>query len=102
MQITVKLAGPLRKKVGGLTNGEKQLELAEGTTVSQAIAALGLAGQVRMLMLNGKALFKDQALQPGDRLMLLPHALAFNMYVATGFLAPEVREEISKKKGSPS
>ena len=96
MQITVKLAGPLRKKVSGLVNGEIQLELNPGTLVSQAIEELGLGGQVRMLILNGKALKKDKPLGDGDRLMLLPPALAFNMYVATGFLAPDAREQVKK------
>lgn len=98
MKVTVKLAGPLRKKVSGLVNGEIQLELEPGTRISQAIEKLGLAGQVRMLMLNGRAVKQDKPLEPGDRLMLLPPALAFNMYVATGFLAPDAREQVKKGK----
>ena len=97
MRITVKLAGPLRQEVQGLSGGEKVLELAEGATVSQAIETLGLGGKVRMLMLNGKALKEDAALAEGDRLMLLPPSLAYNMYVATSFLAPSVREQIKKQ-----
>ncbi|BEQ16681.1 MoaD/ThiS family protein [Desulfoferula mesophila] len=97
MQITVKLAGPLRKQVEGLVGGEKTLELAQGTTVSQAIEELGLTGKVRMLMLNGRPLQKDAPMMNGDRLMLLPPSLAYNMYVATNFLAPSVREDINKK-----
>ncbi len=98
MRVTVKLAGPLRKEVEGLVDGEIVLELAQGTTVSQAIEALGLAGKVRMLMHNGKALKQDTALAEGDRLMLLPPSLAYNMYVATNFLAPSVREQIKKRQ----
>jgi len=97
VQITVKLAGPLRKEVEGLVGGEKTLNLPEGTTVSQAIEALGLTGKVRMLMLNGRPLQQDGPVKDGDRLMLLPPSLAYNMYVATNFLAPSVREDIRKK-----
>ena len=97
MRVTVKLAGPLRKEVQGLIDGEIILELAEGTKVSQAIDALGLTGKVRMLMHNGKALKQDTVLTEGDRLMLLPPSLAYNMYVATNFLAPSVREQIKKQ-----
>jgi sulfur carrier protein ThiS len=97
MQITAKLSGPLRKEIEGLVEGEITVELPEGTMISGAIEALGLAGKVRMLMLNGKAAMHDTELKDGDRLALLPPALAFNMYVATGFLAPEVREEIRNK-----
>ncbi|MCB2192194.1 MAG: MoaD/ThiS family protein [Deltaproteobacteria bacterium] len=97
MRITVKLAGPLRKEVEDLVGGEKQLDLPEGATVSQAIEELGLTGKVRMLMLNGRPLQHDGSMTDGDRLMLLPPSLAYNMYVATNFLAPSVREEIRKK-----
>ena len=65
--------------------------------MSQAIEALGLGGKVRMLMLNGKALKEDAALAQGGRLMLLPPSLAYNMYVATSFLAPSVREQLKRE-----
>ena len=97
VRITIKLAGPLRKEVEGLVGGEKLLELPEGATVAQAIEALGLTGKVRMLMLNGRPLQQDGPMSDGDRLMLLPPSLAYNMYVATNFLAPSVREDIRKK-----
>ncbi len=99
MQITAKLSGPLRKEIEGLQNGEISFQVPEGTMVTGAIEALGLTGKVRMLMLNGKAVLHDTELHDGDRLALLPPSLAFNMYVATGFLAPAVREDIRKKRG---
>jgi len=98
MRITVKLAGPLRKKVTGLTAGQKELELAEGTTVSQAVESLGLGDSVRMLLLNGRPILQDRALGEGDRLFLMPPELAYNMYVATGFLSPKTREDIRRRQ----
>lgn len=99
MRITVELAGPLRREVAGLAAGEKELDLPAGARVSQAVEALGLAGRVRMLLLNGRALLEDRELAEGDRLFLIPPELAYNMYVATGFLSPMVREEIRRKQG---
>lgn len=94
MNITVKLCGPLRKMVQGHHLGELALDLETGTTISQAVESLGISDQVRMLMLNGKAALEDRPLNEGDRLTLIPPQLAYNMYVATGFLAPKVRERI--------
>jgi sulfur carrier protein ThiS len=100
MRITVKLAGPLRKEVEGLRQGELELELAAGSTVGQAVERLGLGSRVRMLLLNGRPLLEDRELAPGDRLFLMPPELAYNMYVATGFLAPGAREDIRRGKGN--
>ncbi len=38
-----------------------------------------------------------RALAEGDRLMLPPPSLAYNMYVATNFLAPSVCEQLKKQ-----
>jgi sulfur carrier protein ThiS len=97
MRITVKLAGPLRKEVEGLKAGELELELPDGATVGQAVERLGVGARVRMLLLNGRPLLQDQELAEGDRLFLMPPELAYNMYVATGFLAPGAREEIRRR-----
>jgi sulfur carrier protein ThiS len=99
MLISIKLAGPLRKEVQGHDKGELGLELPEGTKVSGAVESLGIAERVRMLLLNGRPLLDDRELVEGDRLFLLPPELAYNMYVATGFLTPMVRDEIRKKRG---
>ena len=98
MDITYKLCGPLRKMVQGHQAGELVLDLPDGTTISQAVEAVGLKGEVRMLMLNGKAQLNDVALSPGDRLTLIPPQLAYNMYVATNFLSPMTRDEIRRKQ----
>ncbi len=100
MEITVKLCGPLRKLVQGHHQGEMVLDLAEGATIGQAVESLGISDQVRMLMLNGRAVQDDRPLAPGDRLTLIPPQLAYNMYVATGFLAPSVRRRIKQDEGA--
>jgi sulfur carrier protein ThiS len=94
MEITFKLCGPLRKMILGHVDGELKLQVAQGATVSQAVEQIGLTDKVRMLLHNGKALLHDTALADGDRLTLIPPELAYNMYVATGFLSPTVREKI--------
>jgi sulfur carrier protein ThiS len=98
MLILIKLAGPLRKEVPGHQQGELNLELPAGTTVSGAVEALGIKDRVRMLLLNGRPQLEDRELVEGDRLFLMPPELAYNMYVATNFLSPMVREEIRKKQ----
>ncbi len=98
MRIIVKLAGPLRREVPDLKAGEKELELPEGTTISEAVESLGLGERVRMLLVNGRPQLEDRPLIEGDRLFLIPPQLAYNMYVATGFLAPKVREDIRRKR----
>jgi sulfur carrier protein ThiS len=98
MLISFKLAGPLRKEVEGLEQGEISLELPQGTTVSAAVDALGIKDRVRMLLLNGRPQLEDKELKDGDRLFLMPPELAYNMYVATNFLSPMAREEIRKKQ----
>ena len=99
MRIAIKLAGPLRKEVEGHQQGELDLELPDGTTVSGAVDYLGIRDRVRMLLLNGRPQLEDKELVDGDRLFLMPPELAYNMYVATNFLSPMAREEIRKKQG---
>ena len=99
MKVTVKLIAFLRKLVEGHEYGALTLELSEGTTISQAVESLGITKEVRMLLLNGKACLDDKELVDGDHLTLIPPQMAYNMYVATNFLSPMVREEIRKKQG---
>lgn len=99
MRISIKLAGPLRKDIEGHQQGELELDLPQGTTVSAAVEALGIKERVRMLLLNGMPQLEDRELEEGDRLFLMPPELAYNMYVATGFLSPMARDEIRRKRG---
>ncbi len=93
MKITLKLGGPLRKKVEGLVDGEIVLDLPDGAHITTAIEALGLKREdVKLVMHNHKAAPYDYELQDGDRLGLFPPQLAYNMYVALSFrseLKPE-------------
>jgi sulfur carrier protein ThiS len=98
MQITIKLGGPLRKRISGHQQGELSLELAEGSKVSDALIELGLDGDVvRVLMLNGRPIAHDKVLKENDRLALFPRELAFNVCTAISFFNPLVREAHTKK-----
>ena len=93
MRISVKLGGPLRKRVQGHERGEMNLDLAAGARVSDALLALGLVGDVvRVLMVNGRPIKHDQEMQEGDRLALFPRELAFNTQVAVNFYNPLARQ----------
>ncbi len=86
MTVRIKLGGPLRERVSGHIDGEMDLDLPEGSRVSDALAALGLSlDQVRVMMLGGRPVTDDVELRQGDRLALFPPELAFNMYVAINF-----------------
>lgn len=93
MKITIKLGGPLRKKVAGLVDGEIVLDLQDGARITTAIKALGLTPEdVKLVMHNHKSSPHDNELRDGDRLGLFPPQLAYNMYVALSFrsqLKPE-------------
>ncbi|MGD9123539.1 MAG: MoaD/ThiS family protein [Desulfarculaceae bacterium] len=94
MQITIKLGGPLRKRVQGHEQGEMLLELPSGAHVSGALAQLGLEGDVvRVIMKNGRAIFSDEPLSDGDRLGLFPRELAYNTITAISFLNPLAKKE---------
>lgn len=86
MKVTVKVGGPLRKRVKGLVEGSRVLDLKSGARVTDAIAAMGLElDQVRVIMLGGRPVFKNVELKEGDRLAMFPPEMAFNMYVAINF-----------------
>jgi sulfur carrier protein ThiS len=75
------------------------LELPPGAYVSDALAALGLEGDVvRVLMLNGRPIASDVEMEDGDRLGLFPRELAFNVYVATNFFNPLARKYLGGGK----
>ena len=98
MLISIKLGGPLRKRISGHDRGELSLELEQDSKVSDALIKLGLDGDVvRVLMLNGRPIAEDKALKTGDRLALFPRELAFNVCTAISFFNPLVREAHSKK-----
>ena len=60
MIVSIKLGGPLRERVQGHERGEMALELPPGACASDALAALGLEGDVvRVLMLNGRPAMWD-------------------------------------------
>ncbi len=99
MNITIKAGGPLRKRLEGLKDGQKILELAPGAKVSDAFAALGLeVTEVRVMMLNGRPVHSDLELKEGDRLALYPPELAFNKYVAINFFNVLAKEGIQKQR----
>ncbi|MEW5724540.1 MAG: hypothetical protein AB1896_15625 [Thermodesulfobacteriota bacterium] len=94
MKITIKLGGPLRKKIEGHQGGELVLELPENARVSDAITALGLGpGDIRVLMKNGLAIHQDETLKDNDRLGLFPRELAYNTITAISFFNPLARKE---------
>ena len=94
MNITIKLGGPLRKRVSGHTLGLMTLSLSEDAHVSDAINRLGLGpDDVRVIMKNGRSIQKDEALIDGDRLGLFPRELAYNTITAISFFNPLARKK---------
>lgn len=92
MRIDVKLGAGLRARFPGQQGGLLAVDLPEDAMVSQALSQLGLDGdQVRVLMLNGRALHQDRVLQPGDRLALFGREQAFNVMTAMSFFNPLAR-----------
>ena len=93
MDITIKLGGPLRKKVSGHELGLMTIQLDNGAHVSDAILHLGLElDEVRVIMKNGRAIQSDEELKPGDRLGLFPRELAYNTMTAISFFNPLARK----------
>ncbi len=71
MEVTVRLFAMLRERAGA---GEINLELAEGASVADALAALDeVAGGLPVLLaVNREYAARDQRLAPGDELALIP------------------------------
>lgn len=96
MKITIKLGGPLRKKIEGHDRGEMVLDLTDGGRISDALIALNLGpDEVRVIMKNGRAIHEDEVLQDGDRLGLFPRELAYNTMTAISFFNPLARKKTS-------
>lgn len=95
--ITIKIGGPLRKKVRGLVGGERNITLPDGGRISDAVAALELIPtDVRVMMLNGRPVRSNVELAEGDRLAFFPPEQAFNMYVAINFFNTLLRDELEE------
>lgn len=50
----------------------RAFELAEGTTVSDVIASIGLPDQMRIVFVNGRKADESAELHDGDRLAIFP------------------------------
>ena len=97
--ITIKVGGPLRKKVSDLVGGERKINLPDGGRISEAISALDLTpADVRVMMLNGRPVRSNVELAEGDRLAVFPPEQAFNMYVAINFFNALLRDELEEKR----
>ena len=71
MEVTVRLFAMLRERAG---SGELVLDLPDGASVGDALDRLGeLAGGVPLVMaVNREYAPRDQVLDPGDELALIP------------------------------
>ena len=99
MIVTVKAGGPLRLRVEGLKEGQREVELEEGARISDVFGALKLGvGEVRVMMLNGRPVHSDVELKEGDRLALYPPELAFNKYVAINFFNVLAKKGIQESR----
>ncbi|MEW6262906.1 MAG: MoaD/ThiS family protein [Thermodesulfobacteriota bacterium] len=95
MKITIKMGGPLRKRIPGHVAGELILDLSDEANVSDALTALGLEpDEVRVIMKNGRAIHSDESLADGDRLGLFSREQAFNTITAISFFNPLARKKI--------
>jgi sulfur carrier protein ThiS len=93
MDITIKLGGPLRKKIQGHEGGLMVRTFPEGCRISDVLTDLKLTpDDVRVIMKNGKAIQGDEALIEGDRLGLFPRELAYNTMTAISFFNPLARK----------
>jgi len=50
----------------------RTLDLAQGTTISDVIASLGLPDEPRVVFVNGRHATDDHVLREGDRLAIFP------------------------------
>jgi sulfur carrier protein ThiS len=73
MQIEVRLYATLRRHAPSAAGGVLALDVPEGCTAADAIAAVRVnAGEVHMLMVNGVNSPPERVLAEGDRLGLFP------------------------------
>lgn len=68
MQINVKLHGVLREIFPKGNRGQSQIELADGATVADALAQLGIKRQVIVAINDSAESEKDQILTDGDHI----------------------------------
>lgn len=50
----------------------RTFELAEGTTIAEVIAAIGLPDEPRVIFVNSRHAAEDRVLSEGDRLAIFP------------------------------
>ena len=73
MKIHVKLFATLRKYLPGQSKQQLDLELSDGSTVSQVLQQLGVPeSEVAFVFVNSKQHKLDQPLSPGDELGIFP------------------------------
>lgn len=86
-EITVRLFASLRKHAPeDFDRGTGTRDIQEGSPIADVIDALEIpADRVKMIMKNGRAAVREDAISPGDRIALFPPEVAFNLYVAMNF-----------------
>ncbi|MGC8495347.1 MAG: MoaD/ThiS family protein [Syntrophobacteraceae bacterium] len=73
MRIEVRLYATLRRFSPGAEGGTLFIDVPRGATAAEAIATVGVdAGQVHLLMINGRNSPFEQTLAEGDRMGLFP------------------------------
>ena len=98
MKITIKLGGPLRKKIEGHDRGLLVLDMPSESLISDVLYKLGLdLDEVRVIMKNGRAIHEDSLLVDGDRLGMFPREQAFNTMTAISFFNPLARNKKEKQ-----
>ena len=74
MRVTVRLYAFLAERVPGARSGSRlELELPEGSTLSDLVARLAVPReQARITVVNGRMQELDHRLQPGDEVGIFP------------------------------
>ncbi len=73
MRIEIRLYATLRRFSPGAQEGTLFIDVPQGATAAEAIATAGVdAGQVHLLMINGRNSPFEQTLVEGDRIGLFP------------------------------
>jgi molybdopterin converting factor small subunit len=86
-EITVRLFASLRKHApADFDRGAGTLDIEDGSPIAEIITELNIPpDRVKMIMKNGRAAVREDAISPGDRVALFPPEVAFNLYVAMNF-----------------
>ncbi len=70
MHVTVKMIGPFTVTAGF---SEKQVEVAEGTTVGALLGTLDLKNpKPKIVTRNGRAVAEEEPVRDGDRIVVAP------------------------------